>query len=42
MQQVNPAGYQAATTVLNNDQKTMLMELMRIADSAEAPVNTAP
>lgn len=28
----NPAGYQAATTALNVDEQTLLMEIMRIAD----------
>lgn len=32
-QMQNPQGYQAATTVLDVDQQTILMEVMRIAET---------
>ena len=31
----NPAGYQAATTALDVEQQTLLMEIMRIAEQEQ-------
>jgi len=36
-QMQNAANYQAATTALDIEQQTLLMEVMRIADQAQAP-----
>ena len=36
-QMQNAAGYQAATTALDIDQQTLLMEVMRIAEQQSAP-----
>jgi hypothetical protein len=36
-QMQNAASYQAATTALDIDQQTLLMEVMRIAEQAQAP-----
>jgi len=34
-QMQNPAGYQAATTALDVEQQTLLMEVMRIAEQEQ-------
>ena len=36
-QMQNAAGYQAATTALDIDQQTLLMEVMRIAEQQSPP-----